>query len=143
MGAQAQHEGRQQVLELVAPAVDVGFVEQRAGGVALERLDETGVERLVDIGLDRPGPGLDHPRLGISVVRLEAERGAEGDDLAGLGVERHQVGAARPVDGRDDRVGGAKVDADGAAMIRRHAVPLETEVEVRARPHPRPGSAWP
>ena len=82
MGEIAQQEGREQVLEPVAAAEDVGFLKQRAGGEALERLDEAGLGRVLHIGLDGPRTGLDRASVGLVGVGMEAQRRAEGEELA-------------------------------------------------------------
>jgi len=118
MGPQPQHEGRQHVLEGVAAAQDAGFLEERAGRIALERLDEACLERLLDIGFDRPRAGLDDPPAGVVRIGVKAQRRAEGDDVLVLGGEGHQLGQAVRSDLGEHRVGGAEIDADRAR--RRH-----------------------
>jgi hypothetical protein len=44
---------------------DAGLGEDRAGGVRLERLDEAGFQRVLDIGVDGEGAGLEDAALGV------------------------------------------------------------------------------
>ena len=124
MRAQAQQEGRQQVLERETAAEHARLLEQRARGMALERLDEPRLQRLLDIGLDRPRPRLDHAGGRIVGGSVEAQGRTEGDDglaIAGR-LESGEMRAAVCVQGRDDGVGGAEIDPDRGAA-RGHSDP--------------------
>ena len=114
VGSQTQQEGGEQVLEGIASAEDPGLPEEGAGGVALERLDEARLQRLLHIGLDRPRPGLHHPARGVLRRGVKAQRRAKGDDLSALGRKGHQMRLAAGPDRRDDGVGRAKINADRA-----------------------------
>ena len=125
MVAQALVEGGQQILEGVAFVVDPGFGKGGAGGEGLERLDEAGLQRILDIGGDGPGPGLDHTlgRLAVHArMGLEAERRAEGGRLALDRVEGDEMGEAVGIGQGDDRIGRAEIDPDRHRFRRRHGM---------------------
>ena len=110
---QAQQERREHVLEGVATAEDPGLGKQRTGRVALEGLDEPGVARIVKIGLDRPGPGIDGAPRQVGGVRVEAEGRAKGRVGTRRGVERDQPRGAAPVAEGDHGIRGAEINTDG------------------------------
>src|SRR5690606_10212972 len=111
-----QEEGREQVLELVPTAEDLRLGEAFAGRERLERLDEAGVDRVLDVGVDGPGTGLDGP-LARPLGRGDVGQGrAEGEDLALWGRKAHEAGRTAGLGERDDGVGRAEVDADADAQ---------------------------
>ncbi len=124
MGAHSQQEGREQVLEPVAAAENLGVLEQGAGRIALEGLDEPRLQRFLHIGLDGPGPGLHD--TGARIIRrgMEADRRTERDDVGSIPRsimgKDGQVGVAVGVRAGDDRVGRAKIDADRAGPGQGH-----------------------
>ncbi len=76
--AQPQQEVRQHVLEGITAAQHLRLFEQGAGRITLERLDETGLARIVQIGLDRPRPRAHRPPGCVGRVMIEAQGRAEG-----------------------------------------------------------------
>ncbi|MNN22579.1 hypothetical protein D3C81_1359430 [compost metagenome] len=107
MVLQPQQEGRQQVLEAIAAVVDPRLGEGGAGGEGLERLDEARLQRVLDVGFDGPGPGLDHPfgRAAVAgLMQLEAQRRAEGEQVLLLDLEPDQGRRAVAVGQRHHRL---------------------------------------
>jgi hypothetical protein len=109
---QLQQEGREQVLELVALPEDLGLGEALRGREALEGLDEAGFERVLDIGVDGPGPGLHRAVVGTLSRRMEADGRAEGEQLALRRREIHQRRGPAVAGQGHHRIGGAEIDAD-------------------------------
>jgi hypothetical protein len=107
--------------------------EERARRIGLERLDEAGLQRLFDVGVDGPGPGFHHPFAGIVQAGVEGQRRAEGDHGVVVVGEVHQPRLAVGARQRDHRVGGAEVDADSR---RAHAQSPDAE-----RPAPGKGAS--
>ncbi len=124
MLAHLQQEGAQQVLEGEPPPQDLGVGEQGRGGVALERLDEPRLQRLLDIGVDRPRPGLDHAAGRVVVGCVETQGRAEGVERLAVMIEAGEARLAPALVEGDDRVGRAEINADRGVGYARHGMSL-------------------